>query len=350
MYKSKNFIAIPPGATIKEQLVTRGMSQKEFAQRMGMSEKHISNLINGKVEITTSMSIHLESVLGLPSSFWQRLEASYREQCQKVHDELDMEIEIELAKKIPYNNMAKLGWVTKTRKTVEKVRNLRNFFEVAKLGILDELRMPGIAYRVRGGTQDNDYALAAWAQKAKCEARKIETKKINIAKLESYLNKIRAMTLEKPEDFSSKLIKLLSECGIAVVFLPHLEGSYLHGASFYDGNRIVLGLSVRGKSADIFWFSLFHELHHIIAGHINTEGSTTADEEQEADCFARDILIPTNQYNRFIELGAFDRESICRFAYGIGVAPGILLGRLQKENIVKYSYCQDLKPKYCIVP
>ena len=53
MVQSRSFIAVPPGATIKEQLEDRGISQKEFASRMGMSEKHISQLINGQVRLTS---------------------------------------------------------------------------------------------------------------------------------------------------------------------------------------------------------------------------------------------------------------------------------------------------------
>lgn len=52
MTKSKTFIATAPGATIKEQLSNRGMSQKEFAARMDMTEKHISRLINGEAILT----------------------------------------------------------------------------------------------------------------------------------------------------------------------------------------------------------------------------------------------------------------------------------------------------------
>lgn len=77
--RSKNIIAIPPGATIKEQLVDREMSQKEFASRMGMSEKHISKLINGDVALTDDVAIRLEMVLGLPARFWTNLESIYRE-------------------------------------------------------------------------------------------------------------------------------------------------------------------------------------------------------------------------------------------------------------------------------
>ena len=77
MVRSRSFIATPPGATIKEQLNDKGMSQREFAARMDMSEKHISKLINGEVQLTPEVAVRLEVVLGVPAKFWNNLEAVY---------------------------------------------------------------------------------------------------------------------------------------------------------------------------------------------------------------------------------------------------------------------------------
>lgn len=82
MVRSHSVIALPPGATIKEQLEDRSMTQKEFAARMDMSEKHISRLINGEVKLTPQTAVRLEMVLGIPAQFWNRLEAIYREKLQ----------------------------------------------------------------------------------------------------------------------------------------------------------------------------------------------------------------------------------------------------------------------------
>lgn len=86
MVQSRQYIAIPPGATIKEQLDDRGMTQKEFGERMGLSEKHTSNLINGEVELTSEVALKLSSVLGLTASFWNNLEMIYREQLVLVNE------------------------------------------------------------------------------------------------------------------------------------------------------------------------------------------------------------------------------------------------------------------------
>lgn len=99
MVKSRSFIATPPGATIKEQLFDRGLSQKEFAVRMDVSEKHISKLINGEVQLTPDVAVRLEMVLGVPAKFWNKLEATYREKLIKANAENDMDADKELAKK-----------------------------------------------------------------------------------------------------------------------------------------------------------------------------------------------------------------------------------------------------------
>ena len=348
MVKSRSFIATPPGATIKEQLLDRGLSQKEFAVRMGMSEKHISKLINGEVQLTSEVAVRLEMVLGVPAKFWNKLEATYREKLVKAKVENDMDTDKELAKKLPYREMSKNGWVPETRDTTEKVIYLRKYFEVVSLEIIEDMQLSKIACRRLAETEKSNLALLAWAQKAKLEARTIETSLVNLETLKKSLPEIRSMTTMNPSDFCPKLIELLSNCGIALVFLPHIGGSFLHGATFYDGNKIVVGLTVRGKDADKFWFSLFHELGHILLGHINQPNGTTEEDEAAADSFAKETLIPTEEFNAFTDQNDFSKAAICAFAQEKHILCGIVVGRLQKEGFINYSRCNDLKTKYIL--
>ena len=348
MVKSRSFIATPPGATIKEQLLDRGLSQKEFAVRMGMSEKHISKLINGEVQLTSDVAVRLEMVLGVPAKFWNKLEATYREKLVKAKVENDMDTDKELAKKLPYREMSKNGWVPETRDTTEKVICLRKYFEVVNLGIIKDMQLSKIACRRLAETEKSNLALLAWAQKAKLEARTIEISLVNLETLKKSLPEIRSMTTMNPSDFCPKLIELLSSCGIALVFLPHIGGSFLHGATFYDGKKIVVGLTVRGKDADKFWFSLFHELGHILLGHNNQPNGTTEEDEAAADSFAKETLIPTEEFNAFTDQNDFSKAAICAFAQEKHILCGIVVGRLQKEGFINYSRCNDLKTKYIL--
>ena len=348
MLYSKSIVAIPPGATIREQLEDRSMKQNEFALRMGLSEKHISRLINGQVELTHDVALRLECVLGVPASFWNNLEAIYREKVARLMIENDMDHDAEMVLKFPYAKMVALGWINAASSVEEKVINLRRYFEVAKLEFLDRLRIPGIVFRKTGITETSDYALAAWSQKAKIEARARKTDPINISKLNDSIPLIRRMTSLKPEAFCAELLSLMASCGIALVFLPHIDGSFLHGASFYDGKHIVMGLTVRGHDADKFWFSLFHELCHVILGHICESQECSSLEEEKADTFAKNVLIPQEKYDSFIQLNRLNKESIIEFADKIEIAPGIVLGRLQKEKLLPYNRYQELKEKYMI--
>lgn len=348
MVRSRSYIATPPGATMKEQLNDRGMSQKEFAARMNMSEKHISRLINGDVQLTPEMSVRLEMVLGVPARFWSNLEAIYREKIVKVEVENAMDADVELAKQFPYSEMAKFGWVPETRESREKVVNLRKYFEVVELSLLGSNQITRIACRRLAITEKSDLALMAWAQEAKIKARDIRTSPINIKGLIAAMSEFRKMTMLKPKDFCPQIKTALSNCGIALIFLPHLKGSFLQGATFLDGNKIVVGLTDRGKDADKFWFSLFHEFAHIVLGHIGQPNGTSNEDERAADEWAGNILIPVKDFEEFKMKKNYSGESVRRFARDQGIAPGIVVGRMQLDGLIKYSMLNDLKEQYVI--
>lgn len=346
MVRSRSYIATPPGATIKEQLNDRGMSQKEFATRMDMSEKHISKLINGEVHLTPETAVRLEMVLGVPAKFWNNLEAIYREKIIKAEAENAMDADAEMAKQFPYSEMAKFGWVPETREAKEKVVNLRKYFEVVELSLLGSEQITRIACRRLAITEKSDLALMAWAQEAKIKARGIQTAPINIKGLISAMPEIRKMTVLKPKEFCPQIKKCLADCGIALVFLPHLKGSFLQGASFMDGNKIVVGLTARGKDADKFWFSLFHELAHIALGHVGQPNGTSEDDEKAADKWSGDILISSDDFEAFREERDYSERRVLQFAKAQGIAPGIVVGRMQLEGMIKYSMLNNLKEKY----
>lgn len=113
-----------------------------------------------------------------------------------------------------------------------------------------------------------------------------------------------------------------------------------------DGNKIVVGLTARGKDADKFWFSLFHELAHIVLGHIGQIDGTTDQDEKDADAWSRDTLISKEAFDEFVEKARFSTISIRTFAKMLGIAPGIVVGRLQNEGYIKHSMMNELKEHY----
>lgn len=86
MQKNYNFIATPPGATIKEQFEDKGISQSEFAVKMEMSEESLNRLLDGGARLTSEIATKLENILGVPAKFWINLETIYRK--KQEHDSL----------------------------------------------------------------------------------------------------------------------------------------------------------------------------------------------------------------------------------------------------------------------
>lgn len=281
MTNSRTYIAIPPGATVKEQLLNRGMSQKEFALRMDMSEKHISKFLNGDVILTTDMASRLEKVLGITARFWNNLESIYREKLQLIKEENEMDEDKELIENYPYSQMAKLGWVESSKNPLVKVKELRKFFEVVKLSIIDNNLLPGIVYKKYDTKNENYNSLITWAQKAKLEARIIKTKPINIDGIKDIIPSI--LNTEP-----NSVAELLAEYGVALVVLPKFNNTKVHGATFLDNKKIVIALI---DDDDNFYSNLFHEIGHILLGHINKDYIPDGNEERDAEAFSKSVLM-----------------------------------------------------------
>lgn len=348
MLESKSYIATPTGATIKEQLGNRGMTQKEFANRMGMSEKHISRLINGEVHLTPETAEKLEMVLGVPASFWNKLEAIYQEKLAKVKSENEMEKEKKLAAKYPYNKIASWGMVPKTADWKKKIINLCKYFEVSSLKLLQNKELMPVACRKLSDTEKSTYIMMTLAQYAKIKARGIQTEPFCKETLQEKLKDIRALTMHQTRDFDDELAGILKSCGVALVYLPKIEGSFLHGISFYDNNtdKIVIGVTMRGKYADRFWFSLFHELSHVLKGHIYQREGTTDEDEKQADAMAAEILIPSERLKGFYQKQDYSFGAIQQLAESVKVGIGIVIGRLQNDRKIKQNQLNQYKIKY----
>ena len=131
-----------------------------------------------------------------------------------------------------------------------------------------------------------------------------------------------------------------------LMILPVLKGSFLHGASFIDGRKIVMALTLRGNYADRFFFSLFHEIGHILKGHIAQTEELTEDEEREADEFSKNILIPSDSYKKFIEAENFRLSSVKEFADSVNADAGIVVDRLQTEGHISFNEMNHLRKQY----
>jgi len=350
--------AVPPGETLRETLQSLGMTQAELAKRTGRPKKTINEIIKGKAAITADTALQLERVLGVPASFWNNLERNYQETLARLREEDQLQSQIKWLKRFPIPALVKKGWIPKMSSDVEKIQALLNFFGVA--GINEWKSMwegPDAAYRKSLAFQSNPAAVAAWLRKGEIEAQKIECKPFKKSAFRKALIRIKALTVEPPEVFEPEMRKLCAEAGVAVVFVPELPGTHLYGATrWLRPTKALIQLSLRGKTDDHLWFTFFHEAGHILLHEkrdvfIEAKGEgcgamVGAGKEQEANQFAQEFLIPFSEYQAFLQNNDLSQTAIRLFAEKLGIAPGIVVGRLQHDKVIPYSTGNRLKKRF----
>jgi addiction module HigA family antidote len=346
----------PRGETLAEILEERNMSQSELAQRMGRPRKTINEIIKGKAEITSDTALQIELVLGTPASFWMERERLYREYLARKNENQRLKGYLGWLKKIPYRQMTKLGWLKFYEDKIEQLRESLIFFAVVSPEQWEEIwgRNLSIDFRKSQAFESDQGAITAWLRQGEIEASKINCADYNELKFRDVLQQIRLLTVKSIKVFQPQMIDLCAAAGVALVFVPELPKTRVHGATRWLGSqKALIQLSVRYKTNDHFWVSFFHEAGHIVLHGkriLFLEGQDIQDKikEKEADIFAANLLINSRDWQRFIANNCLSKKAINQFAKQQGIHPGIIVGRLQHEQIISYQNCNDLKEKYCL--
>ncbi len=336
----KNVRAVPPGEKIKEQIRSKHMSQKELAARMGMSEKHISHLMNGLVELTSEAALKLETVLGVPAAFWNSLEADYRTELLKAAEAQRIEDETRFLRELPVEAMARAGWIRQEAAPLEKIRELRKFFGVTSLLILrDSGLFKQVCLKQLSESEKRDWVFLSCWQQARSECRATRVEDLNLPKLKASLNQIKAKFSSEPDLIW--LRDLLASCGVFFTVLPDVFSAYARGAAFYDGKKAVVFFTAGKPDTGEFLFSLFREIGRIVLGHPGKEQSDEL--RKQADDFAEQSLIDRGQFEEFARGGDFTEASVRRFSDQAAIAPGITALWLQQHGFVERDRLNELK-------
>ena len=202
------------------------------------------------------------------------------------------------------------------------------------------------AFRLSVNNNVSKEAIVSWLRTGGLLSKKIEIISFSKKKLLAIIPKIRSLTLEtNPQVFLLALRNYLAECGVALIVIPHFPKTYVTGATFWESkDKAVVMMSLRGSWGDVFWFSLLHEIAHIILHGKRTvfiEGEAKNKEheaqEKEADEFSGSCLIPNKEYIEFTRNGDFSKKAIEVFSREIGIHGGIVTGRLQHDNYLPYT-------------
>ncbi|MCC5812012.1 MAG: HigA family addiction module antidote protein [Ectothiorhodospiraceae bacterium] len=342
-----------PGDTIADRLDELGWTQKELAERLGYTTKHVSQLITGKAAITEDTALRLEHVLGSTARFWLEREAQYREALARQEELESLAAKKAWLKELPIQDMIRFGWIKRYYHKGQQVAECMNFFGVASIDAWRaRYTRVGAAFRASPAFDRNGAAVGAWLRQAERQAATVDCATFDKRGFTQVLEEARALTNEtEPEAFLPILSESCRRVGVALVLEPAPRGCPISGAAQWLGkNKAMIALSLRHKTNDHLWFSFFHEAGHITLHakrlqFIDLDDGLDDEQEREADAFAQDHLIPPEA---LVELrGMLPSEAAVRaFAARVGIAPGIVVGRLQNEGLLPWSHLNKLKVRY----
>jgi HTH-type transcriptional regulator / antitoxin HigA len=339
-----------PGDVIEEILQRKGWSQRDLAIVLDRPVQAVNEIIAGKKAITPETAVALSAAFGTSASYWLQLEGLYRIDILRSRASRTRESSVErrakLFSKVPVNELIKRGWINADLSDLDQTESAVCGF----LGIksLDEEPDGFLARKTIVG--ENTAAQTAWACRARNLAKKIKSGRYSKDGLFSLIGELPSWS--QSEEETRKLPTALASVGVRLVFVEHLNGTRIDGGATRLGATPVVALSLRYDRVDWFWFTLMHELAHVIEHEESLDVQLVGNDAQEqgsgmeehANQQAAGWLIPQERLQTFVRRVRpyFSRSAILDFAGRCAVHPGIVVGQLQKRGEIPYSHHRNL--------
>lgn len=335
-----------PGYFIQEQMDLREWNQGDLAEITGFSQKHLSALLNEKSPVSLEMARVLAEVFDTSAQYWLNLDNSYRLWLADGQTEKEREADIKatIYERMPIKDMTKKGWLPKAKDVHELEQHVKAYWKIQHLDFSfmdqEEICMPR---KSEAFNQFNAYYALTWFRKAKLEAKKIKVAPYSAEGLQELYHRLNTFTVSRKgiSDFLSELKKV----GVKTMVLPHLEKTYLDGAAFMDGNNPVVVYTGRYKRIDNFWFTLAHELAHVLL-HLNDKkryvldnlrNGETNEMENQANDLAGNALKHAELLNYLKpNIHYLTVEHIEECARELQIHPAIIIGKLAHDERVSY--------------
>ena len=322
-------IAFHPGYYLKELVEDSGLTQEDFAKRLGTTPKNLSILIRGEQSLSIDIASKLSRMYGTTVGYWLNLQRSYDEKIADFLSEEELKREREVFKLIDYRYFIdNFGFPDLAGRIDDRIKTVREYLSIASLTVLEDQNLI-INFRKKPEkvTASNIVNANVMLQIALNRTLKTEASKFNKKKFEKAVSFALTQTRNQG-NFLPLVSDAFKEAGVILMVLPEMKQSKVSGAAKKADGKVLLLVNGQEFYIDTFWVALFHEISRILRGDM---GITSEDEE--IDPFAWENLVPSDRYERFIRYRqVFDEYAIRTFAESIDRDPGIILEKLRKDR------------------
>ena len=337
-----------PGYFIREQMEYRNWTQEDLSEVMGITPKHLNKILQDKQALTIEMSKVLAEVFETSPQYWLNLDANYRLwlQTEKSEKEMQAEMKAKIYERMPVRDMIHKGWLPDFSDPKALYQNVLAFWEQDELDFaeLDRRTAPLLARKSESFNQYNAAYAYTWYHKAMQTAPKYQVAEYKREALIALYNQLNEYTLL--ENGYNLFIKKLNEAGVIFFVLPHLQKTYLDGAAFFSGSNPVIVYTGRYKRIDNFWFTVAHEIGHIL-NHLNTpdtffvdnfndeeRNELEEDANQHASCILKHEEIVAHLKSKLNYLSV---PAIYECSEKLHIHPAVIVGKLAHDKTISYS-------------
>jgi len=341
-------IAIHPGEILKDELETREIKQKDFAELIGVQPTQLNEIINGKRGINTDLALIIGKAFKMDPKIWINLQSNYELDLAKINEKTQSRLQSigqwqMIQSYIPEYFFKKQGYLKGD--PVEDIETIKNIYGIKHFEQLASLHTQTSYYRLRKSPKLSiDKAnLLGWIKLVHYEALNLNVAKFNFRE-ESKLIELLRDNFWKNKNTLIKTKEILHDFGIKLVIINNPEKCPVDGVAFWSKGNPSIGLTLRHKRIDNFAFTLFHELGHIFLHLVNNNTAEYIDidsdninneenkEENDADDFAKNYLISPENWNEYFKSATKSQEkSMLNLARKERIHPAIVKGRLCHE-------------------
>lgn len=354
-------IAYHPGETLREKLDEMQMSVKEFAVRTNKPEKTIYAVINGDSSLTTDMAVAFENVTGIPAHFWINKQRNFDEYVARQKQAVQLSQACVWATLFPYAQMVKYGWIHAHKNIEDRAMELLRFFRISSIDAWEKYYLSTTSsthFRVSLYATKEPYAISAWLCRGEQQMQDTSSLlEYSPTQLKKRIDDMKQLMVKQPNDFATQLQEMCAGVGIKLVYTPCLPKAPISGSTRWKGNTPCIQLLGRYKQYDIFWFTFFHEIGHILLHgkknifleNVSYEDSD-ASKEEEADKFAADIMLSQDAETEIVQNKQFSKHIIEQYAVKFNTHPSVIVGRLHHKGILPYSKGTDFRISVNLFP
>lgn len=340
-----------PGEFIRIELETRGWTQTDLAAILDRPLPTINRILKGKHAVLPDMAIALGQAFATGPEIWMHRESEYRLSLATPPNDTNVIRRAKAHSLAPIKELEKRGWIKRSTTIDDLEHELKHFY---CLESIDSLPAIGVATRRSGHQEKLTPSQNAWCFRVWHLASNLQAGKFEESKMDECIQKLRKIAAYPKE--THKVSRLLSEFGIRLVIVEPLSGCKVDGVAMWlDNQSPIIGMSIRYDRFDNFWFTLCHELSHIIhrddasvdldSGGVVTEVKPPI--EVRADSEAAAMLVPKEELDSFIRrVGPlYSSDRIVQFAHRIKIHPAIIVGQLQNCGEIGYSSHREMLSK-----